>query len=274
MAEVEVAEARGALSRGLAVLETLSASTDGVSLGQVAEATGLPKSAAHRILRNLVTDGYVRQVDPSGDYTLTLKIVSAALRYLAGSTIADIATPILQELAAQSNQLVRLSLSDHDRLVWVARFQGASSGLRYDPDVDQGQEVPLDASASGFAWLSTLSDSDVLRLVAINAAPRRHQTGPAVPRTIEDVLAFVHEARAKGYSEIHDTNEIGIAAVAAPLYDAHAQLSWGAVSIAGPSVQLTKERISSLVGPLQSAATKLVSVASTVPRRHQWRAER
>lgn len=266
--EVEVGEVRGALSRGLAVLETLSASAEGIPLGQVADETGLPKSAAHRILRNLVSDGYVRQLEPSGDYTLTLKIVSAALRYLAGSTIADVATPILQGLAVESNQLVRLSLSDRDRLVWVARFQGASSGLRYDPDVDQGQEVPLDSSASGFAWLSTLPDYEVLRLVAAGVAPRRHETGPAVPRTIEDIMKFVHEARSIGYSEIHDTNEIGITAIAAPLYDVRTRISWGAVSIAGPSIQLTEGRIASLVKPLQSAATKLVRIASTVPQRH------
>ena len=142
----------GALSRGLAVLDALVGAQNGVSLHRVAEITELPKTAAHRILGNLVQDGFVRQEKSTGDYVLTLRLVSMALRHLAENTVVDLARPVLDRLADVSGELVRLSLVDDGELIWVAKAQGARPGLRYDPD--SGVSASLSASSSGIAWLS------------------------------------------------------------------------------------------------------------------------
>lgn len=256
--------ASGALSRGLAVLEKLAGSREGLPLSRVAQQLDLPKSAVHRVLTNLVDDGYVRQHESSGNYTLTFRFVSLGLRHLAGSTITDLATPTLQQLAGRSGQLVRLALADHERLIWVARFQGATSGLRYDSDIDHGEEVPLDNSATGLAWLSALPFDEALRRVARQDVPRRHQPGSEIQHSLENVTQRIKEVQAKGWAEVHGTVEAGIAAMAVPVIEKETGEALGALSIAGPSVLLNEEKMKELVLPLQGAVEELSDLATAM----------
>ncbi|KAA9162565.1 IclR family transcriptional regulator [Amycolatopsis acidicola] len=253
--------ATGALSRGLAVLECLVGSPDGLPLTRIAETVDLPKSGAHRMLVSLIEDGFVRQV-PSGDYALTLKIVSLGLRHLATSTIFELAVPVLAKLANESGQLVRLGLVDGEQLLWVAKAQGARTGLRYEPDPNHGSEIPFGSSASGLAWLSQLSDDEALRLVARQAPDDRNPIGHNAPKTLAEVQARIDNARAKGWAQVHDSIEEGISAMAAPLIVGdHASVP-GVVSIAGPSVKLTADRMEELAPSLLATAAELSQLAS------------
>ena len=124
----------GVLERTLGILELLSEQGQGVELAVLADKLNMPKSAAHRLLADLVRFGYVRQTRDMGAYVLTTKLVSLGLSYLSKTGVIDVAQPLLDRLAEQTGELVRLSVVDGDRLTWVARAQGARQGLRYDPD--------------------------------------------------------------------------------------------------------------------------------------------
>jgi DNA-binding IclR family transcriptional regulator len=255
---------RGSLSRGLAVLQCLVGEAAGLPLHRIADAVDLPKSGAHRILTGLIDEGFVQQ-QPNGDYALTLRIVSLGLRHLASSTIFELAVPILVRLANESGQLVRLSLIDGDRLLWVSKAQGARAGLRYDPDPDHGGEIQLDTSASGLAWMSQLSDDEALRLMARQGRQERqdrHPLGGGAPKSLTEVLERVHRARERGWAHVHDSIEEGISAMAAPLVDPHTGRTMGVVSIAGPSLQLTDARMADLAPHLQSTVAELSGLAA------------
>ncbi|MCI2415833.1 IclR family transcriptional regulator [Saccharopolyspora sp. K220] len=253
--------ATGALSRGLAVLQCLIGATEGVPLTRIAESVDLPKSAAHRILVSLIHEGFVQQLQPSGNYCLTLRIVSLGLRHLASSTIFELAVPVLVRLANESGQLVRLGLVDGEQLLWVAKAQGARAGLRYEPDPDHGSEIPLASSASGLAWLSQLTDEQALRLVARQERDDRHPIGHNAPKTLVEVQARLDETRAAGWARVHDSVEEGISAMAAPLIDPDSAEAMGVVSIAGPSLQLTDARMEQLAPRLQETVAELSGLA-------------
>jgi DNA-binding IclR family transcriptional regulator len=255
--------AAGALSRGLAVLQCLVGAPDGVPLTRIADAVGLPKSGAHRILVNLIDEGFAQQL-PSGNYSLTLRIVSLGLRHLASSTIFELAVPVLTRLANQSGQLVRLGLIDGERLLWVAKAQGARAGLRYEPDPDHGSEIPFATSASGLAWLSQLPDDQALRLVSRQEPEHRHPPGRNVPKTLTEVLERLTQARTRGWAHVHDSIEEGISAMAAPLVDPATGRTSGVVSIAGPSVQLTDQRMAELAPHLQATVAELSDLAASL----------
>src|SRR5690349_4409610 len=122
----------GPVERALRVLETLASQPEGLTLTGIADELALPRSACHRLLNELVRCGYVRQVRAQGDYALTTKLPAIGLGYLGASGIVDIAQPVIDRLADISGELVRLALVDGDRLTFVAKAQGARSGLRYD----------------------------------------------------------------------------------------------------------------------------------------------
>src|SRR5689334_25207464 len=203
------------LERGLAVLEHLATRPDGDALSDIAAALSMPLSAAHRVLSDLTRSGYVRQLRHQGNYGLTIKLVALGLNHLAASGIVDIAQPVLDRLAEESRELVRLAIVDGSELVFVAKAQGATRGLRYDPDM--GLSVPLSCSAAGHAWLSTMSDEDALALVARQgfASPDTH--GPKAPTTVKALLGYVRAARKRGYSVISEVFAPAMSAMSAPV---------------------------------------------------------
>jgi DNA-binding IclR family transcriptional regulator len=252
----------GVLERTLGILELLSQHGEGMELAAVADQLNIPRSAVHRLLADLVRLGYVRQARGHGDYLLTTKLVSMGLSYLSNSGIVDIAQPLLNRLAELSGELVRLSVVDGERLTWVARAQGARQGLRYDPDM--GSDARLSCSSSGWAWLSTLDDNAGMALVAKQGLGLPEQFGPAAPTTLQAVLDAVHATRERGYSLTVDTYSLGLSAMSAPVRFA-GQPAMGVITVAGPTVRFTVERMEALAPELLSIASQLAAASGASP---------
>ena len=252
----------GVLERTLGILELLAQHGEGMELAAIADHTGIPRSGVHRLLADLVRLGYVRQAKGHGEYLLTTKLVSMGLSYLSNSGIVDIAQPLLNQLADISGELVRLSVVDGERLTWVARAQGARQGLRYDPDM--GSDATLSCSSSGWALLSTLGDDAALARVAQQGLGAPEDFGPNAPTSLQAVLAAVHETRERGYSLTVDTYSLGLSAMSAPVRFA-GQPAIGVITIAGPTVRFTMERMQSLAPELLSVAQQLAAASGASP---------
>ena len=247
-----------ALDRGLSLLEHLARHPDGMPLAMLAGELDIPLSACHRLLAELQRCGYVRQARTQGDYRLTTKVVALGLGYLTNAGIVDIAEPILERVAAESGELVRLSIVDEDHLTWVAKAQGIRRGLRYDPDM--GMDARLSCTASGHAWLLTLSDEQALTLVTRQGFWLPQDYGPKAPTTVKALLGFLHAARVRAYAMIDEVFAPGMAAIAAPVMRRKEAI--GVISIAGPRTRLTKDRMYQLAPALLAAAAELGPVSS------------
>ncbi len=252
----------GVLERTLGILELICAHGEGLELAVIAERLNIPKSAVHRLLADLMRCGYVRQSREMGEYLLTTKLVSMGLSYLSNTGIVDVAQPLLDRLAEFSGALVRLSVVDGDRLTWVARSQGARQGLRYDPDM--GSIARLSCSSSGLAWMSTLSDDEALALVSQQGLGLPTEFGPNAPASLQAVLAVVQETRTRGFSMTEETYTPGLNAMAAPVR-LSGQAPLGTISIAGPSVRFTRERMQALGPDLLAVAAQLAAASGASP---------
>lgn len=252
----------GVLERTLGILELLAQHGEGMEMAAIADQLDIPRSAVHRLLADLTRCGYVRQTRDHGDYLLTTKLVSMGLSFLSKSGIVDIAQPLLDRLAEISGELVRLSVVDGNRLTWVARAQGARQGLRYDPDM--GSDAQLSCSSSGWAWLSTMSDDQAMALVAKQGIGLPQDFGPAAPTSLQAVLDAVHASRERGYSITTDTYSLGLSAMSAPVRFA-GQPAFGVLTIAGPTVRFTAERMQALAPELLSIASQLAASSGASP---------
>jgi DNA-binding IclR family transcriptional regulator len=252
----------GVLERTLGILELLSKHGEGLELAAIADQLNIPRSGTHRLLADLVKYGYVRQTRDHGDYILTTKLVAMGLSYLSNSGIVDIAQPLLNHLAEVSGELTRLSVVDGERLTWVARAQGARQGLRYDPDM--GSDARLSCSSSGWAWLSTMSDDDALACVSRQGLGKPEDFGPNAPTTLQEVMTQVQATRARGYSITIDTYSLGLSAISAPVRFAN-QPAIGVLTIAGPTVRLSLERMQGLAAELVNVAHQLAAASSASP---------
>ncbi|WP_431025096.1 IclR family transcriptional regulator [Halomonas sp. H5] len=249
----------GVMERTLGILELLAREGEGLPLAAIAERLGMPRSAAHRLLSDLVRYGYVRQVRDQGDYMLTTKLTSLGLGFLGEMGILDAAQPLLDRLAEISGELVRLAVVDDRCLTWVAKAQGATRGLRYDPDM--GAVAKLSCSSSGLAWLSTLSDEMALELVAEQGFGNVEEYGPQAPTTVSELLEALRETRTRGVSMTVETFSPGMNAMATPVRRAN-QPALGTLSIAGPSIRFTEERMQALGDELLKVADELAASTS------------
>jgi IclR family transcriptional regulator, acetate operon repressor len=249
----------GTVERCMRILETLAAQPEGMALASLAGELELPRSACHRLLGELARCGYVRQLREQGDYSLTTKLASLGLSYLGSAGIVDIAQPIIDRLAETSEELVRLALVDGDRLTFVAKAQGARHGLRYDPDM--GIDVRLSCSAAGHAWLMTLSEERATELVAKQGFGDRRTFGPKAPTTYKSLMTILQEDRMRGFSMITEMYAPGMSAMAAPVQRSN-QPALGVITIAGPLMRLTQQRMLRLGPALVAAAGELASAST------------
>ncbi|MBH0236471.1 IclR family transcriptional regulator [Methylobrevis albus] len=247
-----------AIDRMLGVLDLLSQHPDGLSVQRVAAHIDAPPSATHRLLNDLVRADYVCQHPGTGTYALTIRLAALGLGWLGRTGVTDVAQPVLDRLAAAAGELVRLSVADGDRLVWVAFAQGATAGLRYDPAREQGADASLAYSASGRAWAATLDDDRALALVAKQGLAPPDGAAEGSRLGMDEVLALLARTRDLGHAEAVDCFLAGMAAIAVPLpADGPAP---GSLSIAGPAARLTEARRAALLPALHAAAADLAGM--------------
>jgi IclR family transcriptional regulator, acetate operon repressor len=252
----------GVLERTLGILELLVKTGEGLELAAIADTLTIPRSAVHRLLTDLARLGYVRQRQGRGTYVLTTKLIAMGLSYLSSAGIVDAAQPLLDSLAEASGELVRLSVVDGKRLTWVAKAQGSRQGLRYDPDM--GSDAKLSCSASGLAWLMTMSDDQALALVSEQGLGLATDYGPNAVRSLTALLADLATARAQGFSLTIDTFMAGLSAIGAPV-QLKGQAALGVITIAGPTARLTEAKMKALHPSLLATADQLAAASSASP---------
>lgn len=173
-----------ALARGLDVLRCFSAEQPQLSLAQVAQATGLARPTARRILLTLEEIGYVRA--SGGQHLLTPKVLELGMAYVGSLGLWDMARPHLERLVAQTGESSSMAQLDGSDIVYVARVAvpklitlNVDIGTRFPAMVtSQGKvllaalppetalEVLAEPSRSGLPVRARIPDSQVLELLA------------------------------------------------------------------------------------------------------------
>jgi DNA-binding IclR family transcriptional regulator len=190
---------------------------------------------------------------------LTVKLASLGLSYLAATGITDAAQPLLDDLAQVSGELVRLAVVEGDDLIWVAKAQGARTGLRYDPDA--GLEIYLPATANGLAFLAAVDEDRALALVSRQGMDRAREMGPGAPQTLRALMEQIAQTKERGFAVVFDAYEAGTSAVAAAIRIDEKSEPIGTVSIAGPSIRMTRERMDAF-GPKVLQCAEALALAS------------
>jgi IclR family transcriptional regulator, acetate operon repressor len=249
---------KSALLRGLEILGVLATADQPMSLGAVSERLGMPKSATHRLLGELLSAGFVHQDAAGAAYAMTMKLPSLGVRFLGASGVQEVCQPVLERLAVASGELVRLAVAEADGLYWVARAQGAQGGLRYDPE--QGTCVNLHVTAVGKAWLATLSEEAAIALATSAEGFGGGRYGPRALTSTAQLRAALTRTRRAGYGQAVDEGEPGASAIACAIRPDPASLAVGTVSIAGPTARMTSARMAELLPALRAAAAELAAL--------------
>lgn len=249
-----------AVERAFKLLEALAGEAEGADLTVLAERLDLPVSATHRLLATLIERGFVAQDPQSGAYGLTLKLSQLAFRNLDLRGLPDAGQIVLDELARTTREYCRLAVVEGESLTWIARAQGATAGLRYEPPMGMG--IVLHATATGKAWLASLPEPDALRIVCARGFNAEGRTGPNAIGDVDALRLHLAETRRRGVALAVEEGEIGTVAMAVTFRagpDADAPVA-GTLSVAGPLPRMHEARRGEIAAALATAAKEMAAI--------------
>lgn len=249
-----------AVERAFKLLEALAGEAEGADLTVLAERLDLPVSATHRLLATLIERGFVMQHESSGAYGLTLKLSQLAFRNLDLRGLPDAGQIVLDELARTTREYCRLAVVEGESLTWIARAQGATAGLRYEPPMGVG--IVLHATATGKAWLASLPEPEALRIACARGFNAEGRTGPNALGDVDSLRLHLAETRRRGFALAVEEGEIGTVAMAMTFRagpDADAPVA-GTLSVAGPLPRMHEARRGEIAAALATAAREMAAI--------------
>lgn len=227
------------IDRAVAILDILGRHEHGLSVSEITSTLGLPLGTTHRFLTSLMDNALVVQDPSTKAYRLGWRILSLASQLVHSSRLIQVARQHMARTAASVGKMVFLCQEHNGEIVCVASATDPG-GLHMKFYVQLGSIMPFHASASAkiiFAY----SPQSVLQQLFAGHTPLPHYTA----RTLSDpeaILQDLAQCRQQGYAVCDEEMEIGVQAVAAPVFgfDRAVTASVGIIGIKADEVPLAR----------------------------------
>lgn len=197
-------------ARGLAVIEAFRGSREPMRLTEIARRANVDRAVARRLLRTLLSLGFVNERDHR--YRLTPRILRLGYSYLANAGLDSLLQPFLNDLAGAIGESCSISVLDDTESVSVAH---ATSPLhRMGMILQVGSRWPAHLMASGRVLLSGKSDEEVWNILA------RMEMKALTDNTITDrqlLAEEIRETRKRGYAIVDQELERGLLSISVPI---------------------------------------------------------
>jgi DNA-binding IclR family transcriptional regulator len=216
------------LVKAFSLIESLASDGGSATLAELATATRQAKPTTHRVLRSLMSMGYVEQ-SAEGEYRLTSKLRQFALGS-ADRDLAAVAHPVLQRLRQETGETVNLGVLRQNSVMYLTVIESSHALRRVVGDMTDGD--PVFTTALGRAIAAQLPAEAVDRLLRAASIPKR------TPRTVTDppkLRAILAQAKRDGYVIERDQTDLGVTCFGAPVFRGGAVVA--AISISAPSAR-------------------------------------
>jgi IclR family transcriptional regulator, acetate operon repressor len=234
-----------AIDRGAELLVRVLESAEPVALAELASASGIPKSTASRLVSALERQGLVEQDGERGRLRPGPAILRVAERGLLERSVVELAGPSLDALGEITGETINLAVParhgvEHIAQVESRHFLGAGQWL--------GRAVDYHCTAVGKVFMA-------FGRATMPARPSAQLTEHTItdPEMLRTQLEVV---RREEFATAIDELELGLAAIAVPVRGAGGQVV-AALSISGPTIRMTPERVAELKPILTEEARSL-----------------
>lgn len=221
-------------AKGLRVIEAFRDEHPQLTISDAAEMTGLDRATARRCLLTLHQLGYA---DFDGKFfALTPRILRLGTGALAAMPLVRLVQPWLDHLAIQIDQSVSVCVLDETEIVYVAHTtQRRVMSIGMMP----GSRLPAHCTAMGRVLLAALPEGEArARVEASDLSPRTSRS----LTDSEQIMDCIAKVRVDGYSLIDQELEIGLRAIAVPVYNTRGRIV-AALSTGVAAVQAEPEEL-------------------------------
>jgi DNA-binding IclR family transcriptional regulator len=238
------------LRKAFAVLECLNLQHHGLTATEVARRTGIPSATAHRLLRDLLSLGYIEWEPISKVYVIGFGLTLFGNKRLVIDRIVRRARPLLQMLAQRTRLTASIgSLAGPQTILEANALHGTakighSVGSRRDAHAD----------SIGKALMALLPKREI-QATYESGAMRVHT--PQTIRRVDVLLRALAEVRMTGYAIDDEELAPGVRGVASALVNPRGRATC-AIAVEGPKDRLDNDAILEVVPLLREAAGSIM----------------
>lgn len=234
------------LAKGLSLLECFGIERQKLNVTQIAERTGLSRTAARRYLRTLKYLGYLHTDEHF--YWLTHKVLRFSSAYLSSAYLPKVAQPLLNLLSLKTALSFSMTVLDENEVVPIAKsvpHQNENSKL-VPLGIHLGNRLPAYATSTGKILLSRLTlDAQQLWL-------EKYPLKRLTPYTVTEAARFLkvlQHVLQQDYCISTEEHELGVIAIAVPVLNMQGD-TIAALNCMGSSSRLTDNYLIQQVLPL------------------------
>ena len=217
------------VDRAVAILDVLA--QGGSRTGaEVARELHVHRSTALRLLGTLERHGLVERDPSTARYRLGRRLPQLAAVVSGELDLRYVARPLCERLAASAGETATLDVLVGDVIVPIEQATASTSVVSVDW---LGRRTPVHCTASGKAIAAFAAEAVRERLLGM---PLDRVT----PHTVTDrreLASQLEQARRDGVARTHEELEVGLDAIAAPVFGADGEVV-AALDVSGPSHRL------------------------------------
>jgi len=237
------------VQRALSLLRIFTDAQPSWTLRDLAKRTKLNKTTLFRLLTALESEGLIVRDPVSETFRLGPEVIALGGRALRSNPLQTISRDELKSLAEKTRETATLEVLSGRDVVIVDEITGDRllGGVAWI-----GTRWPAFATSTGLAILASLPPQEASEILKTPLS----QITPKTITSPDQLRKEFQSIRQRGYAVADEALELGFLAVGAAILN-HDGIVAGALSIGGPKIRLTSERIGELGTIVRNAAGRI-----------------
>ena len=232
-----------AVSHALDLLEQFHGEDDELGVTELSKRLKLHKNNVFRLLATLESRGYVEQNKATENYRLGLKSLELGQTFIKQMGLLRQAQPVLEKMVEECNETSYISIFKEGFIVYL-EIEETTMTVRVVPRI--GIRLPAYCTAAGKVHLAFLREEELDKLYGKS---KLISFTPYTISSLNELKKELGKIRECGYAIDNEEYDIGVRCVAAPIRD-YTRRVVGAVSLSGPSMRFTDDRIAQELVPI------------------------
>jgi len=232
-----------AVSHSLDLLEQFHDDVDELGVTELSKRLKLHKNNVFRLLATLESRNYIEQNKVTENYRLGLKTLELGQTFIKQMGLLRQSRPVLEALVKECNETTYVAILKECHIVYLDVVE-TDLTVRVVPRV--GARLPAYCTAAGKVQMAYMTDEELENYLPSKEMKRY------TPKTVidrEELKKHLKVIAEQGYAIDDEEMDVGVKCVGAPIRD-YTRRIIGAVSISGPSMRFTDERLEKELIPL------------------------
>ena len=246
----------GTVGKALDVLDMVAAAGRPMRFAELLSQSTYPKATLYRLIQTLAHQGMLSYDPDRQTYALGVRLVRLAHAAWATSSLAPIARPYLDELAAETGETIHLAQLDTGQVLYVDKRNAATPVEMF---AQAGKVGPAYCTGVGKAMLAFLPDEALERALQRQSF---HRFTSHTLDTPESLKAELQAIRSRGHAFDREEHEPGIICCAVPILTRTGRVI-GALSVTSTTARTSLAALEARAPRIKETAARIAAEAES-----------